>query len=48
MVSELYRDIYDLISPKQFKDYVLSARYSRGLIIQKFMSEKSPTDKLLK
>ena len=47
MLSELYRDIYNLILLKQFKDYVLSQRYSRWPIIQKVMSEKPSIDKLL-
>ena len=47
MLSELYRDIYNLILLQQFKVYVLSQRYSRWPIIQKVMSEKSSIDKLL-
>ena len=47
MLSELYRDIYNLILLQQFKGYVLSQRYSRWPIIQKVMSEKSSIDKLL-
>ena len=47
LLSELYRDIYNLIQLQQFKDFILSQRCSHWSIIQKVISEKSSTDKLL-
>ena len=47
LLSKLYRDIYKLVSPQQFKDYILSPRCSHWPIIQKVMCEKSSINKLL-
>ena len=45
LLSDVYRDIYNLISPQQFNNNVLSQRCSRCPIIQQVMSEKSSMDK---